>query len=158
MNLVLVPFSEPAAPEPRPCLPPAVDRPPLALGEGCGRPLGVRPADGRDRPRHPADRRDDDGRPVRGAAKVCAASMRGRPVIPHVFPEIHVHLAAAFPIVSAVELTLPEYEIEGLYRLFREWVTIEDGQLVAPTGPGLGFVLDPQAVDRYTVESTHLGV
>jgi L-alanine-DL-glutamate epimerase-like enolase superfamily enzyme len=93
------------------------------------------------------------------AAKVCAlASMRGRPVIPHVFPEVHVHLAAAFPIVSAVELTLPDYEIEGLYRLFHDWVTIEDGHLVAPTGPGLGFVLDPQAVDRYTVESTRLVV
>jgi len=33
--------------------------------------------------------------------------------------------------VSAVELTLPDYEIEGLYRLFRDWVTIEDGLLVA---------------------------
>jgi L-alanine-DL-glutamate epimerase-like enolase superfamily enzyme len=87
------------------------------------------------------------------AVKVCAlASTRARPVIPHVFPEIHVHLAAAFPIVAAVELTLPEYEIEGLYRLFRDWVVIEDGELVAPTSPGLGYELDWGSVDRYTVD------
>jgi L-alanine-DL-glutamate epimerase-like enolase superfamily enzyme len=93
------------------------------------------------------------------AAKVCAlASIRARPVIPHVFPEVHIHLAAAFPIVAAVELTLPEYEIEGLYRLFREWVTIEAGHVVAPTAPGLGFVLDSAAVDRYAVEATRLVV
>jgi L-alanine-DL-glutamate epimerase-like enolase superfamily enzyme len=93
------------------------------------------------------------------AAKVCAlAAARARPVIPHVFPEIHVHLAAAFPIVTAVELTLPEYEIEGLYRLFREWVTIEDGQLVAPTSPGLGLALDWNAVDRYAIDTNRFVV
>jgi L-alanine-DL-glutamate epimerase-like enolase superfamily enzyme len=91
------------------------------------------------------------------AVKICAlASMRARPVIPHVFPEIHVHLAAAFPIVAAVELTLPEYEIEGLHQLFRDWVQIEDGQLVAPIEPGLGYALDADAVERYTVETTRL--
>jgi L-alanine-DL-glutamate epimerase-like enolase superfamily enzyme len=91
------------------------------------------------------------------AVKICAlASMRARPVIPHVFPEIHVHLAAAFPIVAAVELTLPEYEIEGLHALFRDWVQIEDGQLVAPVEPGLGYALDAGAVERYAVETTRL--
>jgi L-alanine-DL-glutamate epimerase-like enolase superfamily enzyme len=91
------------------------------------------------------------------AVKVCAlAATRRRPVIPHVFPEIHVHLAAAFPIVSAVELTLPEYEIEGLYRLFRDWVTIEDGELLAPTSPGLGYELDWGSVDQYTVDTTRV--
>jgi hypothetical protein len=46
------------------------------------------------------------------------ASVHARPVIPHVFPEIHVHLGAAFPSVAAVETTVPEYEIDVLYRLF----------------------------------------
>jgi L-alanine-DL-glutamate epimerase-like enolase superfamily enzyme len=91
------------------------------------------------------------------AVKVCAlAATRRRPVIPHVFPEIHVHLAAAFPIVSAVELTLPEYEIEGLYRLFRNWVTIEDGELLAPTSPGLGYELDWDSVSQYTVDTARV--
>ncbi len=91
------------------------------------------------------------------AAKVCAmASARAIPVIPHVFPEIHAHLGAAFPIVSAVELTLPEYELEGLYRLFETWVEIDGGEIVAPTTPGLGLMIDWPAVDRYTVESTRV--
>lgn len=90
------------------------------------------------------------------AAKVCAlASVHARPVIPHVFPEVHVHLGAAFPIVRAVEMTLPEYEIETLFRLFRDWVLIDRGEIVAPTGPGLGVTLDVQAVARYRVASTH---
>lgn len=91
------------------------------------------------------------------AARVCGlASIHARPVIPHVFPEIHVHLAAAFPIVHAVELTLPEYEIEGLYRLFDPWVTIDHGEIVAPELPGLGITLDNGAVDRYTVGSVRV--
>ena len=87
------------------------------------------------------------------ALKVCAlASVHARPVIPHIFPEIHVHLAAALPTVSAVEITVPEYEIDLAYRLFSEWIRIEAGTIVAPTRPGLGVELDPRAVDRYRVD------
>jgi L-alanine-DL-glutamate epimerase-like enolase superfamily enzyme len=86
------------------------------------------------------------------AARVCGlASMHARPVIPHVFPEVHQHLGFAFPIVRAVEITQPEYELETLYRLFRAWVTIDKGLLVAPTSPGLGMELDPAAVKRHTI-------
>jgi L-alanine-DL-glutamate epimerase-like enolase superfamily enzyme len=89
------------------------------------------------------------------AVKVCAlASVEARPVIPHVFPEVHVHLAAAFPIVLAVEMTVPEYEIDLLYRLFKEWVTIESGVIQAPRRPGLGVSLDDAAVTRYRVASS----
>ena len=90
------------------------------------------------------------------AAKVCGmASARAVPVLPHVFPEIHVHLAAAFPAVMAVEMTVPEYEIDLLYRLFREWITVEGGEIVAPTAPGLGVALDWAAVERYRVAKTY---
>lgn len=71
------------------------------------------------------------------AVKVCAmASVHARPVIPHVFPEIQVHLAAGLPTVSAVEMTVPEYEIDIAYRLFSDWIRIEAGSIVAPTRPG----------------------
>ena len=87
------------------------------------------------------------------AIKVCAmASVHARPVIPHVFPEIHVHLGAALSSVAAVELTLPDYEIEVLHRLFQEWITIDDGHVVAPRSPGLGVVLDEDTVTRYRVD------
>lgn len=87
------------------------------------------------------------------AVKVCAlASVHARPVIPHIFPEIHVHLAAGLPTVSAVEMTVPEYEIDLAYRLFSDWIRIEAGSIVAPTRPGLGVELDDRAVDRYRVD------
>lgn len=89
------------------------------------------------------------------AVKVCAmASARGRSVLPHVFPEVHIHLAAALPAVRAVEITLPDYELEALHRLFREWLTIERGEAIPPTTPGLGFELDEKAVAKFTVHST----
>jgi L-alanine-DL-glutamate epimerase-like enolase superfamily enzyme len=92
---------------------------------------------------------------VSEAVKVCTlASIESRPVIPHVFPEVHVHLAAAFPVVLAVEMTVPEYEIDLLFRLFKEWVTIESGVIQAPRRPGLGVSLDDATVKRYQVASS----
>lgn len=86
------------------------------------------------------------------AVKVCAlASTLGVPVFPHVFPEIHVHLGAAFPGVAMVEMTDPTYQTETLYQLFREWVRVEDGQLLAPQAPGLGMSLDRDALERFAV-------
>lgn len=86
------------------------------------------------------------------AVKVCAmASAVGVPVFPHVFPEVHVHLGAAFPGVMMVEMTDPTYQTETLYQLFPEWVRYDDGDLVAPETPGLGVVLDRDAIERYAV-------
>ncbi len=91
---------------------------------------------------------------VSEAVKVCAlAATASVPVLPHVFPEIHVHLAAAFPGTLAVEMTDRAYETETLYRLFRRWVTVEDGQMLAPMEPGLGVVLDQDALERYAVRA-----
>ena len=88
------------------------------------------------------------------AVKVCAlASAAGIPVFPHVFPEVHVHLGAAFPGIAMVEMTDPTYQTETLYQLFREWVRWEDGDLVAPEAPGLGVVLDRDAMERFAVRS-----
>lgn len=87
------------------------------------------------------------------AVKVCAlAATLDVPVLPHVFPEVHVHLAAAFGAVMAVELTDPVHETESLHRLFRRWVDVRDGQLVAPEDPGLGVAFDPDAVERHATE------
>jgi L-alanine-DL-glutamate epimerase-like enolase superfamily enzyme len=89
------------------------------------------------------------------AVKVCAlASVHARPILPHVFPEIHVHLAAAFGEVMAVEVTLPEAHLESLYRLFTDWVVIDGGDILAPTHPGLGLTIDEHALARYAVAST----
>jgi L-alanine-DL-glutamate epimerase-like enolase superfamily enzyme len=88
------------------------------------------------------------------AVKVCAlASSLGVPVFTHVFPEVHIHLGAAFPGIWAVEMTDPTYQTETLYQLFQEWVHVEDGMMIAPETPGLGVVLDRDAIERYAVRS-----
>jgi D-arabinonate dehydratase len=86
------------------------------------------------------------------AAKICAlAAAHGVPVFPHVFPEVHVHLGAAFPGVAMIEMTDPAYETETLHHLFTEWVQFDSGDLIAPEAPGLGVTLDRDAVERYAV-------
>ena len=74
------------------------------------------------------------------------------PVLPHVFPEIHVHLGAAFDALLAVEMTDPTTRPNRLHRLFRNWVEVEDGRMVAPEEPGIGVELDQAALERYATE------
>jgi L-alanine-DL-glutamate epimerase-like enolase superfamily enzyme len=84
------------------------------------------------------------------AARICAlASSDSVPVLPHVFPEIHVHLAAAYGGVLGVEMTDPAEGTEALYRLFRTWVRIDGGEMLAPEEPGIGLELDPDALERF---------
>lgn len=82
---------------------------------------------------------------------IAMASAYGLPVSPHVFPEIHVHLGAAFGNVRTVEMTDPARGYETLFRLFSTWVCLEGGEFVAPETPGLGVDLDWKAVDAYRV-------
>lgn len=84
------------------------------------------------------------------ALKICAlAAAHGIPVLPHVFPEIHVHLAAALPAVMAVEVTDPRQEIDVYWQVLANPVVPEAGHVRAPTAPGLGVELDPAAVARF---------
>ncbi len=65
------------------------------------------------------------------------------PVCGHVIPEIHVHLLSAIPHGSLVE-NVPRSEA-----ILRGMPALEDGCLVAPSGPGIGIELDEAAVERY---------
>ncbi len=67
------------------------------------------------------------------------------PVVSHLLPEVHVHLAAAVPN----GLTVEYYPFTQ--RLFQEMPAIEDGQLVVPRRPGLGLAFDKAKLDRYEV-------
>jgi hypothetical protein len=59
------------------------------------------------------------------------------PVVSHRRPEIHVHLVAAVPNGLTVEY------MPWTLRLYEETPSIENGQLVAPTRPGLGSTRRP---------------
>jgi len=86
------------------------------------------------------------------ALKVCAmAATASIPILPHIFPEVHIQLAAAFPGVMAVEATDPRQEIDVLYRLLQDPLRPSGGWADAPTASGLGVTLDQAALQRYTI-------
>ncbi|HVX42728.1 MAG TPA: mandelate racemase/muconate lactonizing enzyme family protein [Mycobacteriales bacterium] len=61
------------------------------------------------------------------------------PIAPHFAMEIHVHLAAAYPIEPWVE------HFEWLDPLFTEHLQIRDGRMHLPDRPGLGITLSEKA-------------
>jgi L-talarate/galactarate dehydratase len=76
--------------------------------------------------------------------KVLALAERHhRPVVPHVLPEVGVHLACGLPGVSAVEY------VRWLEPLWATPPRIEGGKLVPPPRPGLGLELDPDAAGKF---------
>jgi len=67
------------------------------------------------------------------------------PVCGHVVPEIQVHLLAAIPNGHMVEY------VPRSAGILTAMPRVGHGELVAPSAPGLGLVLDETAVKRYTV-------
>ena len=58
---------------------------------------------------------------------------------PHFAMEIHVHLAAAYPLAAWVE------HFDWLEPLFDERLEIDKGRMIVPARPGLGLTLSEQA-------------
>src|SRR5262245_24679873 len=79
---------------------------------------------------------------------VAVAAARGRSVSPHVFPELHVHLAAALPNVIGVELVDPSSGVSPIDRLLQP-IEIHAGMAAPPDRPGVGIVFDPDALEHY---------
>lgn len=74
------------------------------------------------------------------AAKNCEFS-------PHVYPEVNIHLGAAFPGCVAVEMFDPSgNRLEMSHRFVIGGPKVEAGVVYAPEGPGLGFDIDWQLV------------
>jgi L-talarate/galactarate dehydratase len=65
------------------------------------------------------------------------------PVVSHLIPEVHVHLIGSVPNGLTVEY------MPWLMRLFEEVPRPQDGELVMPTGQGLGLKFDQATLDRY---------
>ena len=74
------------------------------------------------------------------------AELNHRPVVPHLLPEVGVHLACGLPGVQAAEF------VPWLDPLFVEPLAIENGSLVPPIKPGLGLEPIPEALTRYGIE------
>ncbi|MEZ4596700.1 MAG: mandelate racemase/muconate lactonizing enzyme family protein [Chloroflexota bacterium] len=74
------------------------------------------------------------------------ASAWGIPISPHIYPELHVHLAAADASVMCVEYTTPESEIDLSHRFVHGTLSPDRGWFDAPTAPGLGIEVDFERV------------
>jgi L-talarate/galactarate dehydratase len=72
------------------------------------------------------------------------AAQRQLALAPHFAMELHLHLAAAYPLATWVE------HFDWLEPLFEERVRLEDGRMLVPDRPGLGLTLSEQA-RRWTV-------
>ena len=81
------------------------------------------------------------------------ASAHGVTVAPHWFHDLHVHLVASMPNCPFVEF-FPDAQVLNFRTLVDSQLQVRDGELVLPTGSGLGFGFVSDAVDRYTVPGT----
>lgn len=79
------------------------------------------------------------------------ANHHGLDLAPHFAMEIHVHLAAAYPREPWVE------HFEWLDPLFNERLETQNGRMLVPNRPGLGFTLSDQAL-AWTTDSVEFGV
>ena len=80
-----------------------------------------------------------------------AAATFDLPVAPHWNADMHVHLVAAVPNGLTVEYFLLEEDIYNFERLLAERLRPKDGIIPLPQRPGLGLVLDREAVERYRI-------
>ncbi len=78
------------------------------------------------------------------------AATRGRLLSPHVFPELHVHLAAGVPNVLGVETVGADSPVSPIYRLL-EPLEVRAGVVTPPEQPGIGLVFDDDALAHYAV-------
>ena len=78
------------------------------------------------------------------------AASHGIPVCPHWFHDLHVHLVAATPNGQYVEY-FPDDRVLNFRRLITPQLELRDGELLLPTGVGLGFDFDADALQHYLV-------
>lgn len=81
-----------------------------------------------------------------------AAAGFGVAMFPHWFHDLHVHLVASTPNARMVEY-FPDDQVLNFRRLVDTQLQAQDGDLMVPTGPGLGFGFDEGAVERYAMDS-----
>jgi L-alanine-DL-glutamate epimerase-like enolase superfamily enzyme len=79
------------------------------------------------------------------------AASYGVTVCPHWFHDLHAHLVAATPNARYVEF-FPDDQVLNFRRLVDRQLRVDEGMLILPTSPGLGFGFDERAVARYALK------
>ena len=80
------------------------------------------------------------------------AASYGVTICPHWFHDLHAHLVAATPNARYVEF-FPDDRVLNFRRLIDRQLRVEDGNLVLPTSPSLGFAFDERALSRYGLKA-----
>lgn len=75
----------------------------------------------------------------------------GVSLCPHWFHDLHVQLVAATPNATYVEY-FPDDAVLNFRRLVDTQLVAEEGQLLLPDRPGLGFGFDEDAVERFAAD------
>lgn len=78
------------------------------------------------------------------------AASHGLSVEPHAWHDVHVHLVASTPNSTYVEW-MPDDHIVNFRRLIDKQLVAENGDILLPQEPGLGFQFDDDALERYGV-------
>ncbi len=90
----------------------------------------------------------------RHAASLAIAA--GLEVSTHAYPEVHVHCAAAWPGVSAVETFEAQSASFPSYLFVAGGPVIKDGLVHAPATPGLGVDLDWERIGAHATREAHI--
>lgn len=77
-----------------------------------------------------------------------SAAGRGVPLCPHWFHDLHVHLVAADPAGQFVEY-FPDNSVLNFRDLIDHQLETDNGDLLLPTAPGLGFDFNDDAVSKH---------
>lgn len=85
-----------------------------------------------------------------------AAAERGLPVACHIFPEMHVQIAALEPNVKWVESFVPDSGLDVMDRVIRSGISLTGGCMPPSTQHGFGIDWDEEALQRYRVQDTCL--
>lgn len=75
----------------------------------------------------------------------------GATLFPHFWPELHSHLVALAPHDYLLECSAPGADEFALRDLLAPGIEIDDGRIVASSGPGFGFALDWEQIDHHAV-------
>jgi L-alanine-DL-glutamate epimerase-like enolase superfamily enzyme len=78
------------------------------------------------------------------------AASFGVTMCPHWFHDLHVHLVASTPNAQFVEFFADD-QVLNFRKLVDTQLEVRNGELVVPTGPGLGFRLLEDTLDQYAI-------
>ena len=77
------------------------------------------------------------------------AACHGLPLAPHYYPDVHVHLAAAFPHTLCIETFDEGAGLDSFHLVRKLPLRATRGTMLLPEEPGLGLDVDEDVLEKY---------